>query len=66
MQEIGLALTVLLGLGFSPLGALCCLSMRDALIAATGLVHGLTAVTRNVADFAHAGVPVLNLWDEER
>lgn len=36
---------------------------RDALIAATALVHGLTVVTRNVADFAPMGVPVLNPWD---
>jgi predicted nucleic acid-binding protein len=36
---------------------------NDALIAATALVHGLTLVTRNVADFAPMGVPVLNPWD---
>lgn len=35
---------------------------RDALIAATALTHGLTVVTRNVADFAPAGVQVLNPW----
>ena len=35
---------------------------RDALIAATALVHGLTVVTRNVADFASAGVPLLDPW----
>jgi toxin FitB len=35
---------------------------RDALIAATALVHGLTVVTRNTADFAPMGVPVLNPW----
>jgi predicted nucleic acid-binding protein len=37
-------------------------SERDALIAATALVHGMTVVTRNVADFAPTGVPVLNPW----
>jgi len=37
-------------------------SDRDALIAATALVHGLTVVTRNTADFEHTGVPVLNPW----
>jgi len=37
---------------------------RDALIAATALVHGMTIVTRNVADFAPTGVPVLNPWDD--
>jgi toxin FitB len=35
---------------------------RDALIAATALVHGMTVVTRNVADFTRTGVPVLNPW----
>jgi predicted nucleic acid-binding protein len=36
---------------------------RDALIAATALVHGLTIVTRNVADFERIGVALLNPWD---
>ena len=35
---------------------------RDALIAATALVHGMTVVTRNVADFAPVGVALLNPW----
>ncbi|WP_425309963.1 type II toxin-antitoxin system VapC family toxin [Ammonicoccus fulvus] len=35
---------------------------RDAYIAATALVHGLTVATRNVADFSPMGVPVLNPW----
>jgi predicted nucleic acid-binding protein len=35
----------------------------NALIAATALVHDLTLVTRNVADFAALGVPVLNPWE---
>ena len=35
---------------------------RDALIAATALVHGLTVVTRNTADFAATGVPLLDPW----
>lgn len=35
---------------------------RDALIAATALVHGMTVVTRNVADFAPSGVSVLDPW----
>ena len=35
---------------------------RDAQIAATALVHGLTVVTRNVADFATTGVKLLNPW----
>lgn len=37
--------------------------VRDALIAATALVHGMTVVTRNVADFEATGVPLLNPWD---
>jgi len=35
---------------------------RDALLAATALVHGLTVVTRNVADFEAAGVALINPW----
>jgi predicted nucleic acid-binding protein len=37
-------------------------SDRDALIAATALVHGLTVATRNVADFEGMGVNLLNPW----
>ena len=37
-------------------------SERDALIAATALVHGMAVVTRNVPDFAPTGVDVLNPW----
>ena len=35
---------------------------RDALIAATALVHGMTVVTRNTADFEPTGVALLNPW----
>ncbi|MCW0208859.1 MAG: type II toxin-antitoxin system VapC family toxin [Achromobacter sp.] len=35
---------------------------RDALIAATALVHGMTVATRNVADFQPTGATVLNPW----
>lgn len=38
------------------------LSERDALIAATALVHGMTVVTRNVTDFEASGVRLLNPW----
>ena len=34
--------------------------VKDSLIAATALVHGLTMVTRNEADFQNARVPILN------
>lgn len=37
---------------------------RDALIAATALVLGLTIATRNVGDFEPTGVPLLNPWDD--
>lgn len=36
---------------------------RDALIAATALVHGLILATRNVADFQPMGVDLLNPWE---
>lgn len=39
---------------------------RDALIAATALVHGLTVVTRNMADFEPLGVMLLNPWVTQR
>lgn len=35
---------------------------RDALIAATALVHGMMVVTRNEADFSATGVPLVNPW----
>lgn len=37
-------------------------SERDALIAATALVHGMAVVTRNVADFQPTGVTLINPW----
>ena len=37
-------------------------SDRDVLIAATALLHGMTVITRNVADFQAAGVELLNPW----
>lgn len=36
--------------------------VRDSLIAATALVHGMTVVTRNVSDFEASGVAILNPW----
>jgi predicted nucleic acid-binding protein len=38
-------------------------SDRDAIIAATAIVHGMTVVTRNVADFAPIKVQTLNPWE---
>jgi predicted nucleic acid-binding protein len=42
-------------------GAIPC-SERDALIAATALVHSMTVVTRNVSDFEPTGAAILNPW----
>ena len=38
-------------------------SDRDALIAATALVHGMTVVTRNIEGFTPTGVELLNPWE---
>ncbi len=39
---------------------------RDAFIAATALVHGMTVVTRNTADFTALGVDLVNPWNHGR
>lgn len=39
-------------------------SERDAFIAATALVHSMTVVTRNTADFTPTGVPTLDPWQD--
>lgn len=36
--------------------------VRDGLIAATALIHGMTVITRNIGDFEPTGVPTLNPW----
>lgn len=36
---------------------------RDAMIAATALVHGMTVATRNTGDFAPTGVALVNPWE---
>jgi hypothetical protein len=38
-------------------------SDRDALIAATALVHDMTVVTRNVSHFQPIGVAVFDPWE---
>ena len=37
-------------------------SERDALIAATAIVHGMMVVTGNAADFEATGVEIINPW----
>jgi predicted nucleic acid-binding protein len=37
-------------------------SDRDAMIAATAMVHGMVVVTRNIADFVPTGVKTINPW----
>jgi toxin FitB len=37
--------------------------VRDALIAATAVVHGLAVATRNVADFQRSSVELINPWE---
>jgi predicted nucleic acid-binding protein len=36
---------------------------RDALIAASAIIHGLTMVTRDEKDFRPMGVATLNPWE---
>ncbi|NOY69904.1 MAG: type II toxin-antitoxin system VapC family toxin [Deltaproteobacteria bacterium] len=35
----------------------------DSLIAATGITHNLTIVTRNISDMKESGVPLFNPWE---
>jgi predicted nucleic acid-binding protein len=54
--------------------ARCCASLHvpnrrsdhDAFIAATALLHGMTVVTRNVADFAPTGVETIDPWQRRK
>jgi hypothetical protein len=39
-------------------------SDRDAMIAATAMVHGMKVVTRNVSHFASTGVGVVDPWNK--
>lgn len=36
----------------------------DSLLAATALAHGLTLITRNLKDFQHPGLAVVDPWSE--
>jgi predicted nucleic acid-binding protein len=38
--------------------------VRDAFIAATGIVYGMTVVTRNVQDFEPMDVALMNPWEK--
>ena len=38
------------------------ISEMDAMIAAIAKVHGAAVVTRNVSDFEHCGIEVINPW----
>jgi predicted nucleic acid-binding protein len=37
-------------------------SERDAMIASTAIVHGFTLVSRNVKDFKHINIQLINPW----
>ncbi|MFI5955653.1 type II toxin-antitoxin system VapC family toxin [Cryptosporangium sp. NPDC051539] len=39
--------------------------IRDSLIAATALVHGMPVVTRNVSGFAATGVEIIDPWQAD-
>lgn len=41
----------------------CPMPAIDSLIAATGLAHGLTVVTRNTADMKPSGASLFNPWE---
>lgn len=42
----------------------CAMSVKDSLIAASALQHQLSIVTRNVAAFQYAGVPLINPFED--
>lgn len=42
----------------------CIVAANDGLIAATALHHGLTVMTRNMADFVPTGALLFNPWED--
>jgi predicted nucleic acid-binding protein len=36
----------------------------DGLIGAIAFIHGATLATRNIADFEHCGIPLINPWQD--
>ena|ERR1700677_4463888 len=36
----------------------------DGLLGATAFIHGATLATRNIADFEHCGIPLVNPWQD--
>jgi len=54
--------------------ALCCARLHvpdqrtkmDAFLCATAKIHGMIVVTRNIKDFEHTGVALLNPWEDVR
>jgi toxin FitB len=62
-RETILPVTEAVALEWGRLSAKRSRNTADGLIAATARVHDLILVTRNVADFEDAGVPIINPWD---
>ena len=62
MDERILVLSIAAAQEWGKLSANKALPVADTMIAAIALEHDLTLVTRNVRDFAHTGVRLLNPW----
>ena len=58
-SQISARFAALGGVGF----AVTAVSVADAQIASTCLVRGLPLATRNVRDFTHLGLSLLDPWD---
>jgi toxin FitB len=57
-----LAVDDAVGIAWGRLMAIRPRPFTDGLIAATAIIHSKIVVTRNVADFADAGVQIINPW----